>query len=141
MVTSQSIQLLTDFFVGQEPYSKWRGSDHSRSKLGVDEDTFDLILDLISPDLNSFRGVKVFSVNGKKLLSRENLLALVLNWIKEYPTQRSLSASFGIPATTVEEYLPRLVEILHKHLQTLVTPPVRIQRTIQRSPLTGTCLC
>jgi hypothetical protein len=97
-------------------------------------------LDLISPDLNSFHGVKVFSVNYKKLLSKENLLALVLNWIREYPTQGSLSASFGIPSTTVEEYLPRLVEILHKHLQSFVTPPTRIQRTIQRSLLTGTCL-
>jgi hypothetical protein len=95
---------------------------------------------LVSPDLNSFHAAKVFSVNRKKLLSKENLLALLLNWIKEYPTQRSLSATFGIPSTTVEDYLPRLVEILHKHLQSFVTTPSRIQRTIQRSPLTGTCL-
>jgi hypothetical protein len=115
-------------------------NDNSRAKLGVDTHTFDLILDLCSPDLNSFHGVKVFSVSRKKLLSKENLLALVLNWIREYPTQRSLSVTFGIPSTTVEEYLPRLVEILHQHLENFVTAPSRIQRTIQRSPLKGTCL-
>jgi hypothetical protein len=97
-------------------------------------------LNLISNDLNSFHGVKAISSNGKKLLSKANLLALVLNWIKEYPSQRSLAVSFGIPSTTIEDYLPRLVDILHEHLQSFVSPPLRIQRTILRPPLTGVCL-
>jgi hypothetical protein len=106
----------------QEPYSKWKKNCNSRAKLGVDDITFDFLLNLISGDLDSFHGVKALGSDHKKLLSKSNLLALVLNWIKEYPSKRSLSVSFGVPSTTVEDYLPRLVEILHEHLQSFVSP-------------------
>lgn len=68
------------------------------------------------------------------------MLTLILNWLREYPSVRSLAATFGVPKTTVEDYLPRLVDVLHECLRCWVAPPPRIRRKVESGVLTGTCL-
>jgi hypothetical protein len=48
--------------------------------------------------------------------------------------------TFHIPSTTVKDYLPRLVDVLHEKLKTFVVPPSRIQRRVNTGPLKGACL-
>jgi hypothetical protein len=124
----------------QCPYSDWKTEKNYRAKVGVDRDTFDFVLNLISDDLKSFHGARALDSKGKELLSNENLLALVLNWIREYPSVRSLSITFKIPASTIGDYVPLLVDILHEKLSQFVTPPARIQRKVETGPLAGAVL-
>lgn len=124
-------------FLGQKPFSIWKKHPDVRSKVGVDLDTFDFLLRLILTPLNAFHRSKVLR---KKLLSRENLLALVLNWLREYPSIRSLAVAFSIPSTTIEDYLPRLVDILHEAVRSYVSPPSRVRRKVETGLLTGACL-
>ena len=127
-------------FVEQRPYLEWKKDVNLRSKIGVDEETFNFILNLLSEELNSFHGPKSLSDEGKPLLSNENLLALLFNWLRQYNSVRSLSVDFHIPATTVEDYLPKLVDVVHEGLKGWVVPPPRIRRKVETGPLTGTCM-
>lgn len=130
---------LDHVFLEQNPYAKWRESQNYRAKLGVDQETFGVILNLTSKELESIHGTKTRRGN-KQLLSKENLLALLLNWIFEYPSMRALSADFQVPEPTVVYYLPLLVDIVHDQLRKFAQPPPRIQRKISRGHLSGACL-
>ena len=89
-------------------------------------DTFELLVLLLSEQLDNFHGGKVSS-GGTKLLSKENLVALLLNWLREYPSVRSLAVTFDVPKATIMDSLPRLVDILRERLRSWVGPP-RIRR-------------
>jgi hypothetical protein len=65
---------------------------------------------------------------------------LFLNWLRGYNSVRSLSVDFHIPRATVENYLLRLVDIIHEGLKGWVVPPPRIHRKVETGPLTGTCM-
>ena len=90
---------------------------------------------------------KVRRIHGKKIrtehtsyLTNENLLALLFNWLREYRTKASLAIDFNIPDTTVQDYLRKLVDIVHDAVQHFVCPPPRIQRRIADGPFAGACL-
>ena len=124
----------------QVPYAQWKTTAHYRSKLGVEKATFDLLLCLTEEKLEQVHGDQVQTSESKELLSTENLLALLLNWIAEYRTERALSVDFHIPQQTVHRYLPLLVDLTHEELQKFVSPPVRIQRKVDSGLLKGACL-
>jgi len=110
-------------------------------KLGVDRETFAKLLNVLSDQLEALHGNRVQASQGQELLlSSENMLALVLNWITEYRSVRSLSIDFGVSANTIKSYLPLLVDMLYEVLKKFVSPPPRIQSKVSQGPLAGTCL-
>lgn len=110
--------------------------------MGIDKDTFEIVLTLATKSLDKFHGrkLKVHASERKVLLSHENLLALVINWLYQYNSVRSLGVDFDVPEATIHSYLPRLVDILHQTLSQYVHPPKRIEPFIRQGPLAGACI-
>jgi hypothetical protein len=106
----------------------------------MDEETFDMILHLVRDKLSTIHGKKTKSTKGKILLSEENLLALLFNWMREYRSMASLSMDFNTSETNIKEYIHRLVEIVHDKLQPQVFPPKKIENVVKKGILKGACL-
>ena len=133
------LKAFTDFLIAQEPYAKWKRGKKHRTKLGIDEETFRFILGLVDEKVRRIHGKKIRTEH-TSYLTNENLLALLFNWLREYRTKASLAIDFNIPDTTVQDYLRKLVDIVHDAVQHFVCPPARIQRRIADGPFAGACL-
>ena len=86
-------------------------------------DSFRDMSTLLTPHFNQFDGI-----------TEDNVLLMVLIWLRQYPTYSLLSVMFGTTSTTVSRVIRSTIPILYHHLKSFIVWPSTLQwKSLQNS--------